>query len=250
MRAAESELDKDAGVSLIETPEGLALCGDGMMLREDFRDLWDRVRPGKWEHELLAKAAKRKGRVEGLRAIDCTAGLGEDSLILAAAGFTVELYEQDHVIAALLADAIRRGLEDENLAPIVARMHLHEGDSIAALSAMTPEEAPDVIYLDPMFPQRRKSALIGKKFQLLHHLEAPEQDEETMLEAVIALRPHKIVIKRPLKGPFLAGRKPQYSMKGKAIRYDCIVFANGSSKYTSQTNKINNLKNNVNNITI
>ncbi|MBQ4243593.1 MAG: class I SAM-dependent methyltransferase, partial [Clostridia bacterium] len=36
--------------------------------------------------------------------------------------------------------------------------------------------------------------------------------------------PHKIVIKRPLKGPFLAGRKPDYSLQGKAIRYDCIVL--------------------------
>ena len=49
--------------------------------------------------------------------------------------------------------------------------------------------------------------------------------EEELLCAAVNLRPHKIVIKRPLKGAFLAGRKPDYSLAGKAIRYDCFVFA-------------------------
>ena len=70
-----------------------------------------------------------------------------------------------------------------------------------------------------------KSALVKKKFQLLHHLERPCEDEESLLQAAILARPRKIVIKRPLKGSFLAGRKPDYSLKGKAIRYDVLVFA-------------------------
>ena len=86
---------------------------------------------------------------------------------------------------------------------------------------------PDLIYLDPMFPQRRKSGLIGKKLQLLQKLEQPcsAQEEADLLDAAMAVHPRRIVIKRPLKGPYLNGKKPHYSLEGKAIRYDCFVFA-------------------------
>ena len=84
---------------------------------------------------------------------------------------------------------------------------------------------PDVILLDPMFPEREKSSLIKKKFQLLQKLESPCPDEAALLKAALAAQPHKIIVKRPLKGPFLAGRKPDFSIKGKSVRYDCIVIA-------------------------
>ena len=63
-----------------------------------------------------------------------------------------------------------------------------------------------------------------KKFQLIHHLEKPCEDEEALLNAAIAAKPRKILIKRPVKGPYLCGRKPSYSIAGKAVRYDCLVF--------------------------
>jgi 16S rRNA (guanine1516-N2)-methyltransferase len=84
-----------------------------------------------------------------------------------------------------------------------------------------------VILLDPMFPERQKSALVKKKFQLLQQLECPCTDEEELLQAAINAKPRKIIIKRPAKGPFLANRKPDYSISGKAIRYDCIVIPRG-----------------------
>ena len=74
-----------------------------------------------------------------------------------------------------------------------------------------------------MFPARRKSGLITKKLQMLQMLENPCADESALLAAAVRANPRRIVIKRPLKGPFLAGIKPVYSIKGKAIRYDCIV---------------------------
>ena len=83
--------------------------------------------------------------------------------------------------------------------------------------------APDVVYLDPMFPGRTKSAAVKKKFQLLHHLEQPCADEETLVEAALAVHPRKVVIKRPVKGPLLAGVKPSYQLAGKAVRYDVLV---------------------------
>ena len=96
----------------------------------------------------------------------------------------------------------------------------YEKDFYAALDA----QIPDLVLLDPMFPERQKSALVKKKFQLIHRLEFPCMEEETLLNAAIAAGPRKILIKRPLKGPWLAGRNPGYSISGKAVRYDCILL--------------------------
>lgn len=218
-----------AGLELVRKSEGLTLTDGTMELRADFARMLPRLKQGRLQQELLVKAARAKG-VEHPWAIDATAGFGEDSLLLAAAGFAVDLYEQDCVIAALLQDALDRAADDPALADAVARMRLHAGeDSIAGLhqTAASIEQgelaAPDVVYLDPMFPERTKSAAVKKKFQLLHHLEQPCADEETLVEAALAVHPRKVVIKRPVKGPLLAGIKPSYQLAGKAVRYDVLV---------------------------
>ena len=208
------------GLELRRDAEGLALVGDGMVLRADFARLMPRLRPDRLGRELLVRAARVRG-VESPTAVDATAGLGEDSLLLAAAGFAVTLFEQDPVIAALLRDALERAANEPQLADIVARMTLVEGDSVAGLRELG--FSPDVVFLDPMFPERTKSAAVKKKFQLLHHLERPCDNEEELLDAALAAHPRKVVIKRPLKGPRLAGAKPSHSLAGKAVRYDVLV---------------------------
>lgn len=218
-----------AGLELTGKSEGLTLTDGTMELRADFGRMLPRLKQGRLQQELLVKAARTKG-IERPWAIDATAGFGEDSLLLAAAGFTVDLYEQDCVIAALLKDALDRAADDPALAAAVSRMRLHAGeDSIAGLHHITELigqgelTAPDVVYLDPMFPGRTKSAAVKKKFQLLHHLEQPCADEAKLVEAALAVRPRKVVIKRPVKGPLLAGVKPSYQLAGKAVRYDVLV---------------------------
>lgn len=210
----------DARVQLRRDVEGLALVGDGMVLRADFTRLLPRLRPDRLGRELLVRAARVRG-VEGPTVIDATAGLGEDSLLLAAAGFRVTMFEKDPAIAALLRDALERAAATEELAGVVARMELVEGDSVEGLSSLG--FSPDVVFLDPMFPERTKSAAVKKKFQLLHHLERPCDNEDELLGAALAVRPRRVVIKRPPKGPFLAGAKPSHSIAGKAVRYDVIV---------------------------
>ena len=195
-----------------------------MTLRADFARLLPRLRLDRLGRELLVRAARVHG-VEAPTAVDATAGLGEDSLLLAAAGFTVTMFERDPVIAALLRDALERASNDPRLAGVVARMELVEGDSVAGLRELG--FSPDVVFLDPMFPGRTTSAAVKKKFQLLHHLERPCEDEEGLLSAALAARPRKIVIKRPPKGPWLSGVKPSHSVAGKAVRYDVIVPPRG-----------------------
>ena len=206
--------------------DGLSLMRDGMELRPDFAEMLPRIKQGALQREMLVKAARVKG-VEAPRAVDATAGLGEDSLLLAAAGFTVTLCEADPVIAALLEDALARASTHEVLGPIVERMHLVAGDGRITLAraGASMDAQPDVVYLDPMFPGRTKSAAVKKKFQLIHGLERPTEplDEESLLQAALAARPRKVVIKRQVKGPYLAGVKRSHAIPGKAVRYDCIV---------------------------
>lgn len=263
-------VDPDAEHPLVlhRTEQGLVLEKEKMSLRCDFLEMLPRIKPGKLQTELLIKSAKvkhkkplsdsttqTKKKIDQSRvanekslpaspiAIDATAGLGQDSFLLAAAGFSVYMFEQDPIIAALLEDALDRAKSDPALANIIERMHLFTEDSISALQRLgtslsrnkqTPQTSdsqpylavkPDVIYLDPMFPERTKSAAVKKKFQLLHYLEHPCENEEELLSAAMNIRPRKIVVKRMAKGLFLAGKKPSYSIKGKSIRYDCYVYA-------------------------
>lgn len=209
------------GLFLTDDGSGLTLTDGKLALRGDFTGLLPRLKKSNLQSEFLVKASKIKG-IEHPVIIDATAGMGEDSMILAAAGFEVYLFEYDPVIAALLKDALDRAMEIPELKEAAGRMHFTEGNSIDNMSKL--EIVPDVVLLDPMFPARQKSALVKRKFQLLQKLEKPCSDENELLEAALNVKPGRIVIKRPLKGPFLGGMKPSYSLTGKAIRYDCIVI--------------------------
>lgn len=197
--------------------KGVSLSGFGLSYQGDFENMLHRVTNGRLQHEMLAKAVKTDQ--ENLKAVDATAGMGEDSLLLAACGYQVTLYEQNPVIAILLKDALRRAKKNTVLKDIVSRMQLVEGDSIEHLNKRL--DPVDVIYLDPMFPGRQKSGLINKKLQLIQKLEPPCSEETALFDAAMAAQPSKIIVKRPLKSPYLDERVPSYSLKGKAIRYDC-----------------------------
>lgn len=220
------QLAQAGGLELREADDGLTLTDGTMELRADFSQLLPRVRPDRLSHELLVRAARLKG--EGAsRVFDATAGLGEDSFLLAAAGCEVVLCEANAVICALLCDGLERAALDARLAPIAARMHPVWADSVSVLWGLadSTDGAPDVVYLDPMFPTRQKSAAVKKKFQLLHHLERPCANEVDLMRAALGVCPRKVVVKRPPKAPCLAGVKPSHVVEGKAVRYDCIVPA-------------------------
>ena len=211
----------EEGLQLRLDEAGLALVSGGQELRGDFTRMLSRVQGDAWQRELLARAAKLKNVTGPLTAVDATAGLGEDSLVLAAAGYSVRMYEQNPVIHALLENAVERARKIPELAEIAGRMTVLHGDSAAAMAAM--DTPPDIILLDPMFPARQKSALVKKKLQMIQQLEFPCTNEGSLLLAAAKAKPRRLIIKRPPKGPFLAGVKPDYSISGKAVRFDCIA---------------------------
>jgi 16S rRNA (guanine1516-N2)-methyltransferase len=207
-------------LTVVFDSKGVSLTGYGLTYQGDFENMLHRVTNGRLQHEMLVRAAKAEG--ENLKAIDATAGMGEDAFLLAAYGYEVTLYEQNPVIAALLKDALRRAKKHMVLKEIAGRMQLVEGDSVECLSRLM--DPVDLIYLDPMFPARQKSGLINKKLQLIQKLEPPCSAETDLFDAAIKANPPKIIVKRPLKSVHLAGREPSYILKGKAIRYDCYVI--------------------------
>lgn len=221
-RRIGAEISEKPGpkLTILFHAKGVSLTGYGLSYQGDFENMLHRVSNGRLQHEMLVRAAKSDK--PGRKAIDATAGMGEDAFLLAAQGYEVTLFEQNPVIAVLLKDALRRAKKHPVLKDIASRMNLVQDNSVEGMSKLL--DPVDVIYLDPMFPARQKSSLINKKLQLIQKLEPPCSEETDLFDAAISASPSKIIVKRPLKSEFLAGRKPSYTLNGKAIRYDCYTL--------------------------
>ena len=178
-----------------------------------------RVRGGK--KELLIKAVKAK---PGLNVWDCTAGLGTDSLLLADAGCQVTMFERSPVMHLLLAQALSWAAEDEALAPIAARMTLKKVD--ARLWLARAPEPPDVIYIDPMFPARKKSAQVNGAMQMLQGFIGKDEDALSLLAMAKASGCARVVVKRPVVDVIDLGA-PDFSLSAKANRFDVFLQPRG-----------------------
>lgn len=176
--------------------------------------------------QLIAKAVGIQPGVRP-RVLDATAGLGRDAFVLACLGCHVHMLERHPVVAALLADGLRRAELDAQVAEIVQRMPLQVGDAIELMKNWA-AQVPQVIHLDPMFPSRDKSALVKKEMRLFQPLVGGDDDAPQLLAAALALASHRVVVKRPRKAPAIAGVAPSYSLDAKSSRYD--IYAKKSLK--------------------
>lgn len=154
--------------------------------------------------------------------LDTTAGLGQDAFVLANLGSDVTMLERSSIAAALLADGLRRAIEDVETKEIIARMHLIHIDAHAYLET-TPFHAFDVIYLDPMFPEDTKSALPKKEMQAFHVLIGQDNDSDTLLPLAQKIAKKRVVVKRSRRVPWLNGEKPHHSLIGKSTRFDIYL---------------------------
>jgi 16S rRNA (guanine1516-N2)-methyltransferase len=168
--------------------------------------------------QMIAKAVGVQPGVRP-RVLDATAGLGRDGFVLASLGCAVTLIERQPLIAALLEDGLARARGDREVGPIVAQMQLLTGNAIELMDAWE-GEPPQVIYLDPMFPHRDKSALVKKEMRLFRPFVGDDLDAPALLAAALALASHRVVVKRPRKAPIIAGATPGYALEGKSSRYD------------------------------
>lgn len=177
-----------------------------------------RRRFGGGRAEAVAKAVGIKGDYLPT-VIDATAGLGRDAFVLAAIGCHVLMFERHPVVAALLEDGLKRAYQDPELGTwLPARLSMIHHNSVEGLANIT--DKPDVVYLDPMFPHRQKSALVKKEMRVFQQLVGSDDDADLLLESARKIAKKRIAVKRPDYAHFLADQKPVSSIKTKNHRFD------------------------------
>lgn len=155
--------------------------------------------------------------------IDATAGFGRDAFVLANLGCKVSLIERNPLIAALLDDALQRASDNPEIAEVITRMSLINNDATTYLNMLEKAFYPDVIYMDPMYPSRDKSALVKKDMRLLHQLAGPDTDSEQLLATARKIALKRVVVKRPKSAPAVGNQNPTTSIESKNTRYDVYI---------------------------
>jgi len=196
-------------------------------LRTDFgsgRFGYRAARFGRSEPLLRAVGISKSGP---LHIVDATAGLGQDGFLLASTGAFVTLIERSPVIYSELVQALEVAKADVNLADIVARMTVLYGDS----QLLLPTLKADVFYIDPMHPERKKSALVKEPMRLLRNVVGTDPDSGALIQSALNHSPGRVVIKWPAKAA-LPDTVPSasYELRAKTTRYCVFISADHAAK--------------------
>lgn len=172
--------------------------------------------------EAIARAVGLKSGQE-INILDCTAGLGGDGFILASLGANVTMLERNPLIHLLLEDALERASKNPSLIETIGRMKLINADSIQLLKNIS--ESPDVIYMDPMFPDKTKTALNKKEMRLFREIAGADDDINILLKNAIKVAKKRVVIKRPRNSSYVNNAAPDFAIEGKSSRFDVYITA-------------------------
>jgi len=154
--------------------------------------------------------------------LDSTAGLGGDTILLAWLGARVTAVERSPIVAALLADGLRRAGLDPRFGPALAgRVTLVVGDARQVLEHASPP--PDAVLLDPMFPRAGRTALGRGELQLLRELVGDDDDADELLAVARRVARRRVVVKRPARAPPLRGPAPDVVSRGQSTRFDIYL---------------------------
>ncbi|NMH59866.1 class I SAM-dependent methyltransferase [Alteromonas ponticola] len=234
-RTQANELSERWGFNLVEEePDQLGLCfeQEQLVLKDfsapkqlgisvDFLSAQSQYRKqhGGAFKEPLAKAFAVKS-TQTLNIVDATPGLGRDAFVLASVGCHVTMVERSNVVAALLADGIARLTTKQP--EIAERLKLVYGDSKSVMLNWSSDKV-DGIYLDPMFPHRKKSALVKKEMRVFQQLLGHDPDADALLAPALALAKSRVVVKRPNSAPILNDCKPTMAITSKKHRFDVYL---------------------------
>ena len=176
---------------------------------------------------VLSKPAGFTGKQPLLRAlapahggtvIDATAGLAGDSLKLAMIADRVIAIERHPVVFALLVSAL--GAARSSSISAAEKIEVKYGDAIELIQQLP---AADVIFMDPMFPPKRKrSALPPKSVRVLRDIVGEDIDEEELLLVARQYAKRRVVVKRPLHAPPLSDDHVALH-EGKVVRYEVYL---------------------------
>ncbi|MDC9728938.1 MAG: class I SAM-dependent methyltransferase [Methyloprofundus sp.] len=166
----------------------------------------------------LAQAIGRKTKT----VVDATTGWAQDSLHIFRMGYDLQCIERSPIMLALLDDAFKR-LEQldwmQRLA--LSAPKLLAGNAIDVLAAL--DSAPECVYIDPMFPpKRKKSALPKKSMLILRDLLGDDLDRQSLFAAAFSVATKKVVVKCPDHAEPLGG-EPTMSFGSKLLRYDVYL---------------------------
>lgn len=145
----------------------------------------------------------------GLRVLDATAGWGTDGLALAALGCHVRMLEAHPQVFAMLDDRLRRSGMHARTEWADARSRMRGADA----------ERYDIVYLDPMFPPRNKTALPARPLQVLREIvggEAPDAPE--LLALARRCASSRVVMKQ--RAHARAVGNPDWRIAGRTVRFD------------------------------
>lgn len=230
----DPRLITDVAFVLVYDQQGIALQHTGRKapgpIRADFTEgaVDHRRKYGGGKGQMIAKAVGIKAGVYP-RILDATAGLGKDAFVLASLGSHVQMLERSAVVHCLLADGLQRAQtfaaeQDPDLAVVLARLQLAAGDACAYMEDIAQDDRPDVIYLDPMFPEREKSADVKKEMRAFHDIVGRDNDAGELLERALLTANYRVVVKRPRKSPFVGNKPPSFQLEGKSSRYDIYTL--------------------------
>ena len=179
-----------------------------------------RLKYGKGRGQNLAKAVGMKFN-KNRNIIDATAGLGYDSFILASLGAKVTLIERSQKMHELLQNGINEGISfGGEIEKIINRMELLFGDSKDILPKLTPE----VIMIDTMYKERKKTALVKNNMRLVKEIVGPDTDYIELLEVALNCAKNRVVLKQPRYAePIKEITKCSHQILGKTIRYDVFM---------------------------
>lgn len=214
-------------MALVLDEDGLSLSANGMKMQPDWCAEIPRLKRASLKSEMIARACQLG---EKPTLIDATAGLGHDSLLMAHLGANVRLIERHPILFVLLEYAKVQAERDPFLQATMQRIQLIHADSNCYLNELAQKgEYLDVVYLDPMFPQRdqnqqaiKKQAQVKKQMQLLHML-LPEDGEMDLGDQLLDLAKKiakRVIVKRPRHAVYLAGQHPDHQWLGDACRFD------------------------------
>ncbi|NUE65961.1 class I SAM-dependent methyltransferase [Snodgrassella sp. ESL0253] len=209
------------GLYLLYEDSGLALAKAGHkgVVRVDFVQGTARHRRLFGGGELLARAVQAKNQP---LVWDATGGLGRDAFVMASLGLEVVVFEHNPYVYALLADGLQRALADEQTTSIAQRISLYYGSIILLQTEQKQIPLPAVVYLDPMYPQKQKSAAVKKEMAYFHELlgTADANNDKALLLAAQKFAQKRVVVKRPANGVVLAEKTPAFQYLGKTTRFD------------------------------
>ncbi len=173
--------------------------------------------------EPLAEAVGLK-HGHNLRVVDATAGWGRDSFILASLGASMVAVEQSLVLGFILMYNIH--ICNQNIDHKHVSIECYVQNSSEWLSALPHSDRPEVIYLDPMFPHKKKTSLAIKEMQILQLLlgNGDEEESASLLKTALTKATKRVVVKRPARAPYLGDIKPSFSKLGKSTRFDVYVI--------------------------